>query len=99
MSEITVDVLFFASLREQLGRDGLRCTLAVQDTPASGSGNDTAGAPLTALMERLRTELGASIRELESENVRIAVNQQLIDADCVLRDGDEIGFLPPVTGG
>ena len=28
-----------------------------------------------------------------------AVNQKLVKPDCVLRDGDEVGFLPPVSGG
>lgn len=28
-----------------------------------------------------------------------AVNQKLVSADYVLKDGDEVGFLPPVSGG
>lgn len=34
-------------------------------------------------------------------NIRAAyaVNQKLVNADYVLRDGDEVGFLPPVSGG
>jgi molybdopterin synthase catalytic subunit len=34
-------------------------------------------------------------------NIRTAyaVNQKLVNADYVLREGDEVGFLPPVSGG
>ena len=34
-----------------------------------------------------------------AENVKVAVNQALISGPIVLTDGDEIAFLPPVTGG
>ena len=33
------------------------------------------------------------------ERVRVAVNGAFADRDCVLRDGDEVAFLPPVSGG
>ena len=37
---------------------------------------------------------------LTAENVRIAVNQEFIDGEAAeLRSGDEVAFLPPVTGG
>lgn len=29
----------------------------------------------------------------------IAVNMEYTDANCEVKDGDEIAFLPPVTGG
>ncbi|QBQ53348.1 molybdopterin converting factor subunit 1 [Nitrosococcus wardiae] len=34
-----------------------------------------------------------------SENVLIAVNMEYADAETVVRDGDEVAFFPPVTGG
>jgi molybdopterin converting factor small subunit len=41
---------------------------------------------------------------LLSPNVRLAVNQDLVkgnwrEAELVFTDGDEVAFLPPVTGG
>lgn len=33
------------------------------------------------------------------ENVMMAVNMQYAKAEQPVRDGDEIGFFPPVTGG
>jgi len=40
-------------------------------------------------------------RSLRAENIRAAyaVNQKLVNGDHVLCDGDEVGFLPPVSGG
>lgn len=29
----------------------------------------------------------------------VAVNQEIVNEDFVLKDGDEIAFFPPVTGG
>lgn len=33
------------------------------------------------------------------ERVLSAVNQQFADHEVMLRDGDEVAFFPPVTGG
>ncbi|NIP83672.1 MAG: MoaD/ThiS family protein [Actinobacteria bacterium] len=33
------------------------------------------------------------------ENVLMAVNLEYVDADHPVRDGDEVAFFPPVTGG
>ena len=37
--------------------------------------------------------------ELLPERVLCAVNQQYVDHAMMLRDGDEVAFFPPVTGG
>ena len=56
---------------------------------------------LDALLAALRQQLGAAgYAALTAENVRIAVNQEFIDGGAAeLRSGDEVAFLPPVTGG
>jgi molybdopterin synthase sulfur carrier subunit len=33
------------------------------------------------------------------DNVRIAINHQFASADTPLRAGDELAFLPPISGG
>ena len=50
-------------------------------------------------VEQLWHEYAA--RSPRAENIRAAyaVNQKLVNGDYVLRDGDEVGFLPPVSGG
>lgn len=32
-------------------------------------------------------------------NILVAVNQEYVDIDRLLTDGDEVAFFPPVTGG
>ena len=32
-------------------------------------------------------------------NLRVAVNQQIVDFDAPIKAGDEVAFFPPVTGG
>jgi molybdopterin synthase sulfur carrier subunit len=82
-----VHVRFFASLREATGTDALWL-----DLPE--------GAGFEALMAALQGELSpAGVAALLAENVRLARNQDLVTPPFELSDGDELAFLPPVTGG
>ncbi len=88
MAAVTVRVLFFASLREAVGEDALELGLPLGATVADLR---------VLLAERLSPE-GA--RALADGEVRIAVNQRFVHApDTPLGAGDEVAFLPPVTGG
>ena len=79
-----VCVKFFASLRDEVG--------LAETEVAAGSVAELIGA--------LKGMLGPDkTAALEAENVRIAVNQSLISGECRLSPGDEVAFLPPVTGG
>jgi molybdopterin converting factor subunit 1 len=81
-----IQVRFFASLRDATGTDSLSVALAE-------------GADLGALLTSIQKRLGAGAEPLTAENVRVAVNHELVTAGHVLKDGDEVAFLPPVTGG
>ena len=82
-----LEVLFFARIREQLGVDRLAIPLAEPMTVAD-------------LLQQLVDEHGKNWADiLLAKNVVKAVNQQVIKADHVLTDGDEVAFFPPVTGG
>ena len=84
---MTIRVRFFAALREQLGMDSL-------EIPASG------GLDLKGLLELIRRQVGeGAIEILSAPNVRIALNQEFVTDQCVVSDGDEIAFMPPITGG
>jgi sulfur-carrier protein len=84
----TVEVLYFARLRETFGRERERIELP-------GSVTDVA-----SLTTWLRNRGEPWSRELApGRPVRIAVNQDMAAADTPVGDGDEVAFFPPVTGG
>ena len=81
---MTVKILYFASFRERAGRD--------EDDRAVEDGT------------RVRDLWDALAREIPhfaafSAMPPAAVNCEYADPATVLRDGDEVAFLPPVAGG
>ncbi len=83
-----VTILYFARLREALGK-------ASEELALPESVID-----LATLREALVSRGGAWAQELaQTKPVRAAVNQRVASADTLVRDGDEIAFFPPVTGG
>jgi molybdopterin synthase sulfur carrier subunit len=87
VSDRALKILFFASLRDATSCDEL--TLSI-----------TEPLPLPGLLERLAEELPArAMAELRAENVRVAVNQTFLTGPALIQPGDEVAFMPPVTGG
>ena len=82
-----VKLLYFASLREALG-----------------VGNEQVELPgrirnVAALMHWLQ-DRGELWRDaLADPHLIVAVNQQVASTDTVIRDGDEVAWFPPITGG
>jgi len=64
------------------------------DLAGGGERSVAAAATIAELIAGLEPELA---RALESDKVRVAVNGTL--GAATLRDGDEVAFLPPVSGG
>jgi molybdopterin synthase sulfur carrier subunit len=56
-------------------------------------------ATLSALRERLSLEDAALGEALAGRGVQAAVNKALTRGDIALHAGDEIAFLPPMSGG
>jgi molybdopterin synthase sulfur carrier subunit len=83
-----VTLLYFASLRENLGCSREQLPLA------------TGNATVSALVEQLRSR-GARWSEAfaPGKTWRVAVNQQMADFATPIKPGDEVAFFPPVTGG
>jgi molybdopterin synthase sulfur carrier subunit len=80
-------VLYFARLRDALGRNGEQLELPDASTVAT-------------LIESLSERGGPWSRELASGRaVRVAVNQEVAPRSTALCDGDEVALFPPVTGG
>ncbi len=57
------------------------------------------GASVAVLLERLRTTLPAGARAEMLGSIAVSVNAEYAQAAHILRDGDEVGLLPPVSGG
>ena len=81
-------VLYFAALRERIGR-----TEEAVDVPADVR---TAGELQRWLAGRGEPWTSAFA---ETRRVRAAVDQGMAAPDTALHDGAEVAFFPPVTGG
>ena len=83
-----VKLLFFASLREQLGTPGEELDLPSDVTTVA------------ALREHLIQRGGAWGKAFGGKAlVRAAVNQDMVQPSAPIQAGDEVAFFPPVTGG
>ena len=84
---MTVKIVLFANLREALGVDSVELQV-------------TGSSSVSALISQLADQQSQEWLEmLTAENIRVAVNQDLINEDVEIVDGDEVAFFPPVTGG
>ena len=83
---MNVRVRYFASIREAIGQGS--------ETVQSGAGT------LAALRDELiaRGEPYASALA-RGKAVRMALDQDMSDESAALREGCEVAFFPPVTGG
>ncbi|MDP3668317.1 MAG: molybdopterin converting factor subunit 1 [Telluria sp.] len=83
-----ITLRFFASVRETVGTSQESITLP--------PGVATVGA----VRRHLAGRGGAWAQALSDERaLRMAFNQVMCGADAEVRDGGEVAFFPPVTGG
>lgn len=74
-----IQVKFFASLRERVGKADMLL-------PATG---------LTTVLD-----VWAAATDFDMPaNTLVAVNHEYVARDATVKDGDEVAFFPPVTGG
>jgi len=57
------------------------------------------GATVADLLDRLRSRLPAHAPSAGLQGIAVSVNAEYAQASHVLREGDEVGLLPPVSGG
>ena len=82
-----IQILYFASLREQVGTAGEQLALEEGWTVADLRAQLCArGAPWLEALGR-------------DQAILSAVNQQMAGPETGISDGDEVAFFPPVTGG
>lgn len=56
-------------------------------------------ADVSALKQILTARGAAWTSALQANSTRCAINQVLAESESIIKDGDEIAFFPPVTGG
>lgn len=81
-----VKVRFFAHLKEKIGQEEM--TLNLPDS-----------ASLKQLLIALESATPSAKQITQNNTLRVAVNQEIVEENTVIRDGDEIAFLPPFSGG
>jgi molybdopterin synthase sulfur carrier subunit len=83
---MTIDVLYFAWLRERIG--------------LPGEAVETSAATVAELVRELsgrEPRYAAAFADLSA--VRVAVDQELTEYDAPLAGVREVAFFPPMTGG
>lgn len=83
---MTIRVRLFAAIREALGRESVELTLAEGATPEDVWRELVKQDPRGDLSTR-------------RPNLAAAVNRKYARFDASLLDGDEVVFIPPVSGG
>lgn len=83
---MTLDVLYFAWLRERIGE--------------SSEAVETEAATVAELVAELRDrEERYALAFSDLGSVRVAVDQELVEFDAPLAGAREVAFFPPMTGG
>ncbi len=81
-----VQVIPFGVLKDWLGSSA--ATVELPD-----------GASVAELLERMRARLPARAPANGLRGIAVSVNAEYAQATHILHDGDEVGLLPPVSGG
>lgn len=82
---MTIKVVFFARVREQLGQDSLELNGDFDSVDALRQHLVARGEPWS--------------RALGSQTLLAAVNHDIVPLRTSVKAGDEVAFFPPVTGG
>ncbi|MBW3696504.1 molybdopterin synthase sulfur carrier subunit [Vibrio sp. T187] len=80
-----ITVLFFAQTRELVGVDSVEVDAEFQT--------------VEAIRQHLVSQPGKWELALEEGKLLAAVNQSIVPLNTEVKDGDEVAFFPPVTGG
>ncbi len=78
-----IHLLYFAAVAELIGKRTEERTLPNKDISVS------------ELLSDLEQEYG----EMAEPALRVAVNEEFVDKDYLLKGGDTVALIPPVSGG
>lgn len=80
-----IKIRFFAVIKERLGKEDISLDLS------EGS--------VAEIIRAIGVEFPNIESVLKSFNAMIAVNHEMADMDTIVKDGDEVAFIPPFSGG
>lgn len=80
---IMVNVKCFSQVKYALGKDEMIVDLE----------NDSTSSDLESIIRE------KAQGKLDGVSLRVAVNKKYVPESIVLKDGDEVAFIPPVQGG
>lgn len=81
-----VTIKFFAMLKNKVGKETVEFSFNEALT-------------LEEFKERMKKEFPEISDYLIGKRLLISVNQEFADKDTIIKDGDEVGLLPPFSGG
>ena len=81
-----MNILFFASLKERLGCSELKIDI-------------TSPCMVDDIRQQLIAKGEPWASALSASNLLVAVNQEVSNAQTIVKEDDELAFFPPVTGG
>ena len=85
-----IKILFFASLRELFGKESIE--MSINESKVKNV------EQLLIFLTENREDPWLKLVEMR-KNLRVAVNHEIVDWDTPVKQGDEVAFLPPITGG
>lgn len=81
-----ITVRFFAMLKNKIGKEVIEIPFRE-------------GITLRELQDDIAKEFPEISEYLSGKRVLVSVNQEFASTDAVIKDGDEVAFLPPFSGG
>lgn len=81
-----VTLKYFASLKSISGKEEEQLDL----------GKETTVQQLSETLSKTTPQISEMIQE---KRIIVSVNQDVAALDAIIRDGDEVAFLPPFSGG
>lgn len=79
-----ITILFFARLKDEVGKDQVQLA------------DEFVGKSIAQIQQAL---VAQGMKALQGNNVLTALNQNFCSQDTIVNAGDEVAFMPPVTGG
>ena len=84
MSEINIRILYFAFIKD-----------------LTGVRADTMILPYGSTINKLLTNILDTYPQINNilKLIKVSVNYKVVDVNTILKDGDEVALLPPISGG